>query len=361
MIRPYKEKSHFGTGLVIYILIFLILTVCGLIFFYDWLDGYEKTRPAHAVEAYTSTLQRDGLSDEVIASLGGIDRNLQTDGEIRDFTKELLSSAVLSRSLAGGSAEEQAYHVRAGGETVGTVYFSAAGEKIFTHPSWVPVREEYDFSPWLETVSVTVPEDYTVSVNGVVLDASYRTESGVRYQTLRDYYSEYSSLPTMVTYTSGSILGRPVTAVTDASGTAVPAEEMTEAAFLDTCTASDRSRLSAFVREFTSNYVQFTADVGGSHYLYYNLVREVIVPGSSLITRMDQALGSFGFTTTRSCDIIEDSVNICCPFGRNVYFVDYSYTTETVGSGQAVEDSRNIRLVAEDSSGQLLVREMTYY
>ena len=76
---------------------------------------------------------------------------------------------------------------------------------------------------------------------------------------------------------------------------------------------------------------------------------------------MAQSLGSFGFTTTHSCKIIRDSVNICCPFGRNIYFVDYSYTTETVGSGNAVEDSRNVRLVMEDTSGQLLVREMTYY
>ena len=157
------------------------------------------------------------------------------------------------------------------------------------------------------------------------------------------------------------MLGKPEIAVTDGTGKVVPADELTEEHFLDTCSKEDRSRLSDFARTFVFNYVQFTADVGGGHYIYYNEVRQMITQDSPLLDRMTQSLGSFGYTTTRSCNIVDDSVNICCPFGRGVYFVDYSYTTKTVGSGDAVEDSRNVRLVVEDSSGKLLVREMTYY
>ena len=47
-MRPYREKSRFGTGLIIYVLVFLILTAVGLIFFYDWLEAYELTRPYNA-------------------------------------------------------------------------------------------------------------------------------------------------------------------------------------------------------------------------------------------------------------------------------------------------------------------------
>ena len=361
MIRPYREKSHFGTGLLIYILIFLILTVVGLIFFFDWLNAYEVTQPYNGVNAYEAALHAKGLTPEGLASLTALDREHQTEEEIARVTKEVLADAVLYRSLSKGSANRQAYLVQADGNTVGKVYFSPEGEKKFNFRAWVPVDEDYDFSAYYQNVSLSVPEGYTVLVNGVPLDESNRKESGIRYQTLQDYYDDYSRLPTLVTYESGNLLGESVTTVTDSTGTPVAPENLNEAAFLDTCSGSDRSRLSEFTREFISDYVQFTADVGGGHYYYYNEVRQRITPDSPLLDRMAQSLGSFGFTTTHSCKIIRDSVNICCPFGRNIYFVDYSYTTETVGSGNAVEDSRNVRLVMEDTSGQLLVREMTYY
>ena len=360
-MRSYREKSRFGTGLVIYILVFLILTAVGLIFFYDWLEAYELTRPYNAVQAYEDSLHTNGLSENALAALTGIDRKLQTDSSIREQAKDLLDKAVLVRSLAMSAPDKQVYSVRSEGSDLGTVTFRPTGERKFNFRTFVPDEEEYDFSAWSESVTLQVPDDYTVSVNGVALDASYRTESGVRYRTLQEYYDEYSSLPTLTAYTSGNVLGTPEITVTDGSNQLVPAEKLTEEYFLDTCSQEERSRLSDFARNFVFNYVQFTADVGGGHYIYYNEVRQMITQDSPLLDRMAQSLGSFGYTTTRSCTIVDDSVNICCPFGIGVYFVDYSYTTKTVGSGAAVEDSRNVRLVVEDSVGKLLVREMTYY
>ena len=360
-MRPYGERSRFGTGLIIYILIFLILTAVGLIFFYDWLDAYEKTRPVNAVKAYEESLHENGLTEAGLASLAGVDRKLQSDKDILDYTKDLLSQATLIRSLEKSTADRQVYSVRAEGENIGMVAFRPTGEKKFNFNAFVPSEEEYDFSAWAETVSVNVPDNYTISVNGVTLDDSYRTESGVRYKTLQDYYSDYSGLPMMVTYTTGNLLGKPEVTVTDRSGKTYSPEELSETVFLDSCTAEDHARLSEFARNFVFNYVQFTADVGGGHYIYYNELRQMITQDSPLLDRMAQSLGSFGYTTTRSCTIIDDSVNICCPFNNSVYFVDYSYTTKTVGSGEPVEDSRNVRLVVDDNGDRLLVREMTYY
>ena len=361
MRRPYEERSRFGTGLIIYILIFLILTAIGLIIFYDWLDAYEKTRPANAVKAYEESLHEYGLTEAALDSLTGVDRKLQSDKDIIAYTKDLLSQAGLIRSLEKSTADQQVYTVLAEGKKIGMVVFRPTGEKKFNFNAFVPSEEEYDFSAWAETVSVNVPEKYTVSVNGFPLDDSYCTESGVRYKTLQDYYSDYSVLPTMVTYTTGNILGKPEVIITDRSGKTFSPEDLSEAAFLDSCTSEDKARLSDFARDFIYNYVQFTADVGGGHYIYYNELRQMISQDSLLLDRMAQSLGSFGYTTTRSCTITDDSVNICCPFSESVFFVDYSYTTKTVGSGEAVEDSRNVRLVVEESGDRLLVREMTYY
>ena len=355
-----NRSSRFGTGLVIYVLIFLILSAAGLIFFYDWLAAYEATRPIYAVQAYEAQLRSTGLGAETVARLRAVDHEVQSDAEIKASADAILREATLIKSSAQSTGDRQAYQVRAGGNVLGTVYFEAKGEKKFNLRAWIPTEEDYDFSAYLEPLSFSVPEDYTVFVNGHPLGGGYITEQDIRYQTLSDYYDEYRSLPTMVTYSVG-ILGNADVSMTDGSGSPVSPEDRTEMHFLDTADSGTRSRLSDFAREFVSDYVQFTADVGGSHYVYYSQLQQMIRPGSPLLDRMAQSLGSFGYTTTRSCKIIEDRVNICMSFSRGVYFVDYSYTTETVGSAEAVKDSRNVRLVMEEEGDRLLVTDMTYY
>ena len=356
-----SKKSHFGLGLLIYILLFMILSLIALIFFYDWLKAYEETRPYNSVNAYTETLAANGPGEAVIDSLTEVDRSLQSEEEIKTFAADILSRAEYVRSSSLSTPEKLVYTVRADGRSIGTVSFEPSEEKRLGFSSWMLASENYDFSAYLNESSFVIPEDYQASVNGKILSAKYITSDDTQYSSLSAYYDSFPSLPHLVTYTSGKYLGQAEEAVIDRNGKTVSRADMTEAVFLDSCTSSDRDRLSAFVRKFASTYVQFTADVNGSHYYYYSELRPMVSESSSLLTRMSQALDSFGFTTTKSCDIIEDRVNFCLPMDSSHYLVDYSYTTETVGRAEAVEDSRNIRLVVSDQGGKLLVDSMNYY
>ena len=356
-----RKKSRFGLGLLIYVFLFLIISVIGLIFFYDWLKAYEETRPYNSVNAYTETLAANGPGDAVLASLTEIDRSLQSDEEIRSFIADILSRTEYIRSSTLSTPEKLVYSARADGRSIGTIAFEPSGEKRLGFESWALTDEDYDFSSYMNESSFVIPEDYQASVNGKILSRDNITSGDTQYSSLSAYYGSYPSLPHLVSYTSGKYLGQAEEAVIDRYGKTVTQADMTEAVFLDTCTPSDKDRLSAFVRKFASTYVQFTADVNGSYYYYYSELRQMVSEGSPLQERMSQALGSFGFTTTKSCDIIEDSVNFCLPMDASHYLIDYSYTTKTVGRAEAVEDSRNIRLVVSDQSGKLLVDSMNYY
>ena len=356
-----KRTSRFGIGLLIYIIIFLILSVAALIFFYDWLKAYEETRPYNAVDAYTASLTDNGPGSAVLASLSAVDRNIQSEEEIRAFVSDILSGARFIRSSTQSTPEKLVYTVLTDDADIGSVSFEPSGEKRLGFESWVLSEENYDFSSYLNTSSFVIPEDYSASVNGTVLSKQYITAADTPFTVLSPYYESFPSLPRLVTYTSGRYLGVAEEAIIDRYGKTAEDADLTEFVFLDTCTASDRERLSIFVRKFASTYVQFTADVNGSYYYYYSELRQMVSEGSPLQDRMAQALGSFGFTTTKSCDIIEDSVNFCMPMDSTHYLVDYTYTTKTVGRAEAVEDSRNIRLVISDNSGNLLVDSMNYY
>ena len=356
-----RKKSRFGVGLLIYIFLFLILSVIALIFFYDWLKAYEETRPYNSVNAYTETLAVNGPGNAALASLAEVDRSLQSEEEIKAFVADILSRTEFVRSSALSTPEKLVYSARADGRSIGTVSFEPTEEKRLGFRFWALASEDYDFSSYLNNSTFVIPEDYQASVNGTILSRQNITSDDTPYSSLSAYYDSFPSLPHLVTYTSGKYLGQAEEAVIDRHGKSVSQADMTETVFLDTCTPSDRDRLSAFVRKFAATYVQFTADVNGSYYYYYSELRQMVSDSSPLVDRMSQALGSFGFTTTKSCDIIDDSVNFCLPMDATHYLIDYSYTTKTVGRAEAVEDSRNIRLVVSDQNGKLLVDSMNYY
>ena len=148
-----NRSSRFGTGLVIYVLIFLILSAAGLIFFYDWLAAYEATRPIYAVQAYEAQLRSTGLGAETVARLRAVDHEVQSDAEIKASADAILREATLIKSSAQSTGDRQAYQVRAGGNVLGTVYFEAKGEKKFNLLAWIPTEEDYDFSAYLESLS----------------------------------------------------------------------------------------------------------------------------------------------------------------------------------------------------------------
>ncbi len=360
--RKTKRRSRFGAGLLIYIILFLILSIVALIFFYDWLEAYEKAQPYNSVDAFAAELQKNGPTSACMDSLDEIDDLIQPESEQYDFLSELLSGAKLVRSPAKSTPEELAYSVKVDDGTVGTIFFRQTGETEMGHTAWEKSREEYDFSAYYRTADITAPEDYSVQCNGIVLGSGYITERGIPFETLSQFYDQFPGLPCLVTYTTGITLGEPELAILDRDGNPVPEESRTEEQYLDTCSTTVKERLSSFVREYASTYVQFTADVNGGHYYYFNLLAAMTEHEGTLYERMQQSLQSFGFTTTRSCTIMEDAVNLCTPLDSTHYLVLYSYTTETVGRDyDSSLDTRSLRFVLSEETGSLLVESMSYY
>ena len=360
MERTKKRSSHFGIGLLIYAILFLILSAVVLIYFYDWLGEYEASRPANAVAAYRAALAGK-LPDGIEEAVSEVDRNLQDEAEIKTFLHSLLSRADIVRSATQSTDSVLTYLIRADRNTIGTLKLEQTGEQKLGFRTWSITGESYDLSAYYSTDSVTVPETYSVNCGNVKLDKRYITKTGIHYGILEPYYSELSSLPCLVTYTSGIRLGDTALSVYDSAGKAVPEEEMTEVHFLDNCSEEDRERYTLFTREFISNYVQFTANVNDSFYYYYTLLRHMVVRDSRLYERLGQSIESFGFTTTRSCDIIKDSVNLCSRLDKTHVLVDYTYTTETRSKEGDAEDTRNVRLLITTEDGDPLVLYMNNY
>ena len=198
-----RKKSRFGVGLLIYIFLFLILSVIALIFFYDWLKAYEETRPYNSVNAYTETLAVNGPGNAVLTSLTEVDRSLQSEAEIKAFVADILSRTEFVRSSALSTPEKLVYSARADGRSIGTVSFGPTEEKRLGFRFWALASEDYDFSSYLNNSTFVIPEDYQASVNGTILSRQNITSDDTPYSSLSAYYDSFPSLPHLVTYTSG--------------------------------------------------------------------------------------------------------------------------------------------------------------
>ena len=360
MTEP-RPESTYTERLFIYILSFMIITVIGLIVFYDYLDAYELSQPYNAVDSYRNSLRMSGVPVGKLDAVTGVNRTVNDDGEILEAVKDILSDVEFSQYIGGGDSGEKTYLAFSDGENIGEVHFTESGETHLWNTAWALADESYDLSAFTNTVTVNVPKGYTVSVNGIALDDSCCVASNVRYKALEAYYSDYPDAPTMITMEAENVLGTPDVVVSSPSGSVSASGQPEEEFYLNSMLpAARRAEIASFVQEFVSNYVQFTADVGGGHYFYYTLINPVIEKDSPLSERIYQSLGSFGFTTTRSCEIISNSVNICCPLGKDTYLVDYSYTTDTSGNGSNIQDSCNVRIVVADVGGELMVRDMVF-
>ena len=362
MRNKANNRSRFGIGLLIYVIVFLILLVVALLFFYDFLEQYEASRPYNAVDAFEAEVSANGPTDACIAAFSAADRNLLSEEEIRSYAAAVLSAASYTKSSVKSTEERLAYNVRSGGNVIGTVYFTQAEKGKFGFAPWQKDSEEYDFSAYYTSASYTVPDDYSVAVHGTVLDDSYITKKDIRYKALSDYYKAYPQLPHLVTYTVSGYLGQQDAVITDVKGKAVTEADLAESVCLDRCTAQEKEMLTALADKFITNYVQFTADVRGTHYIFYNELRQMIVLDSELSSRLTTSLSSFGFTTTKECNITSLKYNLFCPLDASHWLIDCSYTTEIRSATDTDSGSRSVRLVAvQDEKGNLLIESMSNY
>lgn len=79
---PPRKKRRFGKGLLVYILVFLVLSVAALGVFWYWLDNYELGRPQRTMENYLSAA--DSAYWENFLRTSGVEQGLLDSLDLED-------------------------------------------------------------------------------------------------------------------------------------------------------------------------------------------------------------------------------------------------------------------------------------
>jgi len=360
--------TGFVRGLVIYGIVLLVLIGAGFALLWSFLSAYEESRPHIAINEYMEQLTAEHIVDSSMAILEGVDTHIQSEEECRARMLEAVSGTFTCARKASACTEvRQVYVLRSGKQVIGSFTIAACGKGAFGFTPWEVSEEQFDLSYLVtsEPLTVTVPEGYVVSVNGVTLDESYivATETE-QYDILEDYYGEYD-LPVITrhTYQAGLFLDSEFTMdVTDPEGNPFVMEESYDVyAAIHNVDATKTEELDDFLAEFLERYVEFAGCANKNRNLNYNRVVNYIVPGSKLVSRLREAMDGMQYAQSRGDEITGIQVNHYVQLAEGAYLCDVTYKVETIGNEGKVETITNVRIVILETDGKLLVESMAGY
>lgn len=360
--KKKSVKHPLLLAMAIYALIFLLIAGAGLAFFWNFIEAYENSRPGNALDAYISQLTGTYISASCEDLIAQVDPAAQTADECRQVIEEALSGGVTyARKSADCTDDKLVYVLRSGSNVIGGITLTPQETDAFGFSRWEVTQEHFDLSFLLKSeVSVTVPEDFAVIVNGKTLDSQNQTETDLHYSALEAFYGEYE-VPTLVTYTAGPFLGEVSMEIHNAQGETVTVDEDTDYnAFLDNC-GQDEARLTEFVNTFLTHYVAFTSSANKSSNANFNKLLQYVVTGSDLHERMNMALDGLAWAQSRGDKLVSITNNHFISIGGGKYICDVTYEVDTTGREGVVRTTNNARFVVVDNSGSLKVEMLKSY
>lgn len=362
-VKP-RKKHRFLIFMIVYSLLILTAGGFGLEYLHDTLDDYESSLPKHVLSAYTEQLHSGNVPDALFTTLSKIDTNVQTIEDSMAFMKEKLRSAVLYKAVNESTETREVYSIRNGDDVIGKAVMTQTGKSEHGFSLWEITDTELNFDCYLNRAEITVPSEFRVEMNGKAIPRDHITDSRVRYSALASFYSAYPELPTMVTYTTGDVLGEISFSVYNSGNKLLSEDELNETLYLNSMyPAGNRNELTEYIGEFVERYAEYTSNAGGYTSMLYSRLKELVMPESDLHNRIRMAFDAMNYIDCRECTVSDENLLIAIEPVPGLYFADVEYTTTVIGGHHEEKtDSSELGLmISRDSRGDLRAESMATY
>lgn len=282
MTQKVKRKLPLFPIILVSVLILLCAGIAfGLKLLWNVLEEYESTMPSHTVDEI-GRLFTEKNYDEIITLAGIGEGKFDKDGDLAAYLEKLFSSGDIKWGKKAGSGNANCYVVAAGKTEVGQIYIREKAEKTkhgFTDYEFD--RLTVPFAP-SERVSVTVPEGFSVYINGVPADSGYIAEDYIAVSALKDIESEIR-LPHYEKYEiSGLIAPVQEVKVVSPDGKEIPVAMDGNAYFAEFSGDSAlQEQIYPIIEDFAVKYSEYLTNDGS-----FRTVAQHIVSPSSLYTNL---------------------------------------------------------------------------
>lgn len=262
-----------------------------------------------------------------------------------------------ARNTSKSTEERQVYVLRKGAQVIGSFDIEPTGTSSWGFTPWSVTGEEFDLSFLLgETVSVLAPKGYTVLINGDPLPEDCAVETSIPYPELSEFAGEYA-LPTLIKYEAGPVLGEVAIRLRDPEGNERKPEEDTSF-YLDNCSQEEQEALDLAVRGFIRTYVDYTSCNGGSPTTTLQWLKQLMVPGSDLAKRMQNALAGLYWVTDRNATVADVKISLVSRLSPGFYLCDVTYWVDTRDLSGKVRAESHVKLLFRQSGSSLLAEAM---
>ncbi|MDE6209491.1 MAG: hypothetical protein K2M73_07440 [Lachnospiraceae bacterium] len=327
--KKKNQKSKFKKILFIYAVALLIVTVGVWIFFYSFIDGYEKGMSYHKIAE---------IAEDINKNLDSYLANITAGNEFEDnsYAVNYIRSLITGKEIEYKEAKENT--------TVNPVYELLVEDKAFAKVSlkqdgtikhgfkkWtISEIDLVDYLPTTATISILALEGSTVYVNGIEVNDTYITEKGVSVDLLSNVEQYLDVVPKITKYEINGLFETPTVVVKDSTGNEM--DVSVDGGTYTAVTNSDSSledEFMQYVQDVTYAYARNFANLGKS---IFNYVR----PGSDLYESINSATTYFypdskisgtEFTSREITDFVkysEDCFACHVKYEYTIYFTNYS-------------------------------------
>ena len=382
-----KKKRRSGAGTAIYVVLLtlwtlLIAAVCLYVLSQIWAYAsvYDETQVEPVIESYIDNLRENLWDDSIAETVEAMEHPFQSNEEVRQLVREILTTDEIGYTEKAGAVKSDSitYYLLCGEKAFGEVTVvqdtsrnlvenvnipsvvvgGLAKMGVAIQPElypWKVAGESFDFSGLYSSGSVTVPQNYRVSLNGVTLGEEYITERDIHFDNLETYYYRYDNLPTKVTYQFDHIMGNLEPVITNEAGNEITVDpdrddsqfmtEVTDPAILE--------KIRTHINSFSDAYLHLSASTGDPAGPY-NEVLNYIEPGSEMDNSLKQIFLIGDWSHNSYYQYKGSEVVNAYSIGGGIYLVEY-YARATVNQPAGpVELERHLRSILDDSGDHMI-------
>lgn len=320
--RKKKGSGAVWTAIYVVILVLWILFLAACCMYvlkevWNYASVYDQTQIDPVIEEYFDRLQTNMWSDGMDALVSTMPHPTKTDAEVKEMIQAKLRENTLSYSVKPGFARSDSvtYNLFCGSSIIGEVVLKQdttnnlvrdidlpsavvgvlAKMGVAIQPElypWKVAGESFDFDELglYSSVRVTVPENFSVQVDGVTLGPEYIIETGIKYDNLTNLYYEYEGLPTKVTYKLEEGMGDSEVVVFDENGNVFQIDENAgDAQFMKQLDEGTTYGLTDFINNFANYFLQMRSNTIEPMYAYQQLL-PYIKTGTEMDNRLKQSM-----------------------------------------------------------------------
>ena len=320
--RKKKGSGAVWTAIYVVILVLWILFLAACCMYvlkevWNYASVYDQTQIDPVIEEYFDRLQTNMWSDGMDALVSTMPHPTKTDAEVKEMIQAKLRENTLSYSVKPGFARSDSvtYNLFCGSSIIGEVVLKQdttnnlvrdidlpsavvgvlAKMGVAIQPElypWKVAGESFDFDELglYSSVRVTVPENFSVQVDGVTLGPEYIVETGIKYDNLTNLYYEYEGLPTKVTYKLEEGMGDSEVVVFDENGNVFQIDENAgDAQFMKQLDEGTTYGLTDFINNFANYFLQMRSNTIEPMYAYQQLL-PYIKTGTEMDNRLKQSM-----------------------------------------------------------------------